>query len=174
MPGHKYLEIGVTVRIMDKTDKYSGSLGVVDSIEDVEDGSQIIHVKFVQYNNYIRFYHPRQLLVESVKLYGSEATNCEKHPRYKIKPFCPECRAEEERQRPDMVNHPPHYNQGKVECIDAIEAATEGLAGIEAHCTGTAIKYLWRWKRKGGLEDLKKAKWYIDAIINRAGEKTTD
>lgn len=65
----------------------------------------------------------------------------------------------------DMVNHPPHYNQGRVECIDAIEAATCELKGIEAHCTGTAIKYLWRWKKKGGTEDLKKAKWYIDRIL---------
>lgn len=65
----------------------------------------------------------------------------------------------------DMVNSPPHYNQGKVECIDAIEAAVSGLNGIEAHCTGTAIKYLWRWKHKGGKEDLKKAIWYIERLV---------
>lgn len=69
----------------------------------------------------------------------------------------------------DNVNHPEHY-QGKVECIDAIEAATEGLTGIEAVCTGNAIKYLYRWKRKGGVEDLRKAVWYINRMISR--EKT--
>lgn len=67
----------------------------------------------------------------------------------------------------DVVNHPAHYTAGKVECIDALEAATEGLEGIEAVCTANAIKYLWRWKRKGGNEDLQKAKWYIDHILQR-------
>lgn len=65
----------------------------------------------------------------------------------------------------DMVNLPPHYTAGKVECIDALEAATEGLQGIEAHCTACAIKYLWRWKRKGGHEDLRKARWYINRML---------
>ena len=68
----------------------------------------------------------------------------------------------------DVVNHPPHYTAGGVECIDALEAATVGLDGIEAVCTANAIKYLWRWKRKGGVEDLKKARWYIDRLISRA------
>lgn len=67
----------------------------------------------------------------------------------------------------DVVNHPAHYTAGKVECIDALEAATEGLKGIEAVCTANAIKYLWRWKRKGGNEDLQKAKWYIDHMLKR-------
>lgn len=47
----------------------------------------------------------------------------------------------------DMVNRPPHYNKGKVECIDALEAATCDLKGIEAICTANAIKYLWRWRQ---------------------------
>ncbi len=67
---------------------------------------------------------------------------------------------------PDMVNKPPHY-QGRVECIDALEAATEGLNGIEAVCTANAIKYLWRWKRKNGIEDLRKAHWYIERLIGK-------
>lgn len=64
----------------------------------------------------------------------------------------------------DNVNHPSHY-AGRVECIDALESAVAGLQGIEAFCTANAIKYLWRWKRKGGIEDLKKARWYIDRLI---------
>lgn len=67
----------------------------------------------------------------------------------------------------DSVNHPAHYTAGSVECIDAIEAATVGLTGIEAVCTGNAIKYLWRWKAKGGVEDLRKAKWYIDKLVGK-------
>ena len=70
----------------------------------------------------------------------------------------------------ERVNHPAHYNAGGIECIDALEAATIGLEGIEAFCTANAIKYLWRWKRKNGEEDLQKAIWYINRIIDRAGE----
>ena len=64
----------------------------------------------------------------------------------------------------DNVNSPLHY-QGKVECIDCLESATEGLIGIEAVCTANAIKYLYRWKRKNGKEDLLKAQWYIKHLI---------
>jgi len=64
------------------------------------------------------------------------------------------------------VDHPAHYNAGNIECIDAIEEAVKGLDGKEAFATGNAIKYLWRWKRKGGKEDLKKAIWYINRLIN--------
>ena len=74
-----------------------------------------------------------------------------------------------ENEEHDNVNSPSHY-QGKVECIDCIESATAGLNGIEAFCTGNAIKYLYRWKKKNGIEDLKKAKWYIDKIISVNGE----
>ena len=66
------------------------------------------------------------------------------------------------------VEHPEHYNVGAIECIDSIEAATESLSGFEGFCAGNAIKYLWRWKHKGGVEDLEKAKWYIDKLIERA------
>jgi hypothetical protein len=64
-----------------------------------------------------------------------------------------------------MVNQPPHYTSGKVECIDALEAATVELKGLDAVCTANAIKYLWRWKQKNGVEDLRKARWYIDKLI---------
>jgi hypothetical protein len=80
------------------------------------------------------------------------------------------------RQTPDMdkikdtVNHPSHYTNGKVECIEALESATEGLQGIEAVCTANAIKYLWRWKHKNGIEDLKKAQWYINKLIEKQSE----
>lgn len=67
----------------------------------------------------------------------------------------------------DMVNHPPHYTAGKVECIDALDAATVNLKGIEAVCTANVIKYLWRWKQKNGIEDLKKARWYLDRLIKQ-------
>ena len=66
----------------------------------------------------------------------------------------------------DNVNHPAHYCRAGLECIDAIEAATANLEGVEAVCIGNAIKYLWRYKEKNGEEDLKKARWYINRAID--------
>lgn len=71
----------------------------------------------------------------------------------------------------DMVQHPQHYNQGGIECIDAIKAATVGKTGIEAFCVGNAIKYLFRYENKNGLEDVKKAQWYINRLIQELEEK---
>lgn len=67
----------------------------------------------------------------------------------------------------DNVNHPSHYTQGGIECIDALEAATADLTGIEAVCTANAIKYMWRWKHKNGVEDLMKARFYINYLIEK-------
>lgn len=73
-----------------------------------------------------------------------------------------------EEKKDKMVEHPEHYQSSNgVECIVAIEAAVEGLHGIEAVDTANAIKYLWRWKNKNGKQDLEKAKWYIDHLINK-------
>ena len=71
----------------------------------------------------------------------------------------------------DMVNHPVHYTQGGIECIDALKAATVSKTGIEAVCTANAIKYLWRYEEKNGIEDVKKARWYIDRLIKELEEK---
>lgn len=65
----------------------------------------------------------------------------------------------------DNVNHPSHYTQGKIECINAIEEAVKGLFGIAAVCVANVIKYVWRYKFKNGTEDLKKARWYLDKLI---------
>ena len=78
-----------------------------------------------------------------------------------------------EAQGNDPVNHPSHYaGQGKVECIDFMEACISQYSGIIAACLGNVIKYTWRWKNKGGLQDLRKAQWYYlhaDKKINDAG-----
>ena len=77
----------------------------------------------------------------------------------------------EARYPKDMVNHPPHYqSRSGMEVIDVIESFTDGLVGIEATDTGNIIKYICRWKGKNGLEDLKKAKWYIEHLINHVEE----
>ena len=66
-------------------------------------------------------------------------------------------------QQSDMVNSPPHYNKTGIECIDAIRAATGD--GCEYYLQGNIIKYLWRYRYKNGTEDLKKARWYLDKLI---------
>jgi hypothetical protein len=71
----------------------------------------------------------------------------------------------------DNVNSPKHYNQSGVECIDAIRAATDdGLSGFEYYLQGNIIKYLWRYRYKNGLEDLKKAQWYLNLLIEEHDE----
>jgi hypothetical protein len=71
----------------------------------------------------------------------------------------------------DQVNHPAHYTAGSVECIDAIAAATTGLEGMEAVCTANVLKYVWRWKMKGGKTDLEKAKWYLDRLLSEVNKE---
>ncbi len=68
----------------------------------------------------------------------------------------------------DAIN-PTHYTRGAVECIDAIEAATVDKRGIEAACTANIIKYLWRYEAKNGIEDVKKARWYLERLLAYLG-----
>lgn len=72
----------------------------------------------------------------------------------------------------EKVNHPEHYQSKKgFEVIDVMDAFTEGLEGIEAVDTAQVIKYICRWKKKNGLEDLKKAKWYLDHLISKVSNQ---
>lgn len=65
-----------------------------------------------------------------------------------------------------MVSHPGHYQSASgLEVIDVIEAFTEDLKGIEATDTGNVIKYICRWNNKNGVQDLKKAMWYLQHLI---------
>jgi len=60
----------------------------------------------------------------------------------------------------DNVNHPAHYKQGDIECIDAIQAALTPEE-FRGYCKGNAIKYIWRERHKGQNESLQKAVWYL-------------
>jgi Protein of unknwon function (DUF3310) len=64
----------------------------------------------------------------------------------------------------DAVNHPPHYTQGGVECIVAIQAALSP-AEFRGYCKGNALKYVWREQHKAGIESLQKAQWYLNKLI---------
>lgn len=67
----------------------------------------------------------------------------------------------------DLVNSPEHYNYGKIECIEAIEESMIPEA-FKGYLKGNTMKYLWRYERKGKpLEDLKKARWYLDRLIQK-------
>jgi len=75
-------------------------------------------------------------------------------------------------EKQDNVNHPSHYNRGKVECIDALESASSSPEGFQDHCRLTAIKYLYRAGAKNdALEDAKKAIWYINRYIKSLEDK---
>jgi metallophosphoesterase superfamily enzyme len=65
----------------------------------------------------------------------------------------------------DLINHPPHYNKGEIECIDAIEAmlTEEEYVG---YLRGNSLKYRWRFRYKDGKQDLEKANWYENRLMD--------
>ena len=64
----------------------------------------------------------------------------------------------------DSVNHPSHYTTGDIECIDAIKASMT-MNEYLGYLRGNSIKYLWRYRQKNGIEDLRKAEWYTRRLI---------
>ena len=72
----------------------------------------------------------------------------------------------ENKPKNDPVNHPAHYTAGGIECIDAIAAAlTCQRDPMQAWLTGQVLKYLWRWPLKNGAEDLRKAQFYLNRLV---------
>ena len=64
----------------------------------------------------------------------------------------------------DDVNRPNHYTGSEIECIDAIKACLPP-AEFEGYLRGNVMKYIWRFRQKGGRKDLEKAEWYLDKLI---------
>jgi len=114
-----------------------GETGLVDE-QFASDGKVVVNVKFDNRKSLIGFRDYDLRLVEPA-------------------PVVNEC------STPDSVNHPPHYNQGGIECLEAIKAAVGD--GFTAYLRGNVIKYLWRCEHKGGVEDLRKAAFYLDRAI---------
>lgn len=77
-----------------------------------------------------------------------------------------------EKKKPDVVNHPVHYNTGKIEVISIIEdqLTPEEFRG---YIKGNILKYITRERHKNGLEDLKKARWYLDRLIKKMEKEAT-
>ncbi len=64
----------------------------------------------------------------------------------------------------DNVNHPSHYETGKFECIDVM-VETQGVQATKDFCLCNALKYIYRHRRKNGLEDIQKAIWYLNKAV---------
>lgn len=73
----------------------------------------------------------------------------------------------------DRIKHPSHYFKGGMECIDAIRAAVTDCHGFEAYCVGNIIKYIWRYKEKNGIEDLRKAEHYLKWLMEEVKKNET-
>lgn len=71
-------------------------------------------------------------------------------------------------KKEDMVNHPAHYNKAGIETIEAIQAMTGD--GFQSYLQGNILKYLWRYQYKNGIEDLKKAQWYLNRLISEVDD----
>ena len=99
-------------------------------------------------------------------LFGKECVECmlsrEKKSRYEPK--------DEVQAAGEKVDHPSHYNQGKFECIDVM-VETFGKEATQDFCLLNAFKYVWRTGEKNGVEDVKKARWYLDKYLELEGEK---
>ena len=72
----------------------------------------------------------------------------------------------ENKKTVDMVNSPSHYNEFGIECIDAIQASMSAVQ-FKGHLKACCIKYLWRYEDKNGVEDLRKARWYLQKLIEK-------
>ena len=87
---------------------------------------------------------------------------CNKYVRKKLK--------EVEDTKQDMVNSPIHYNKAGIETIDALQAML--VDGFDYYLQGNIVKYLWRFRYKNGVEDLKKAQWYLNKLIEVYDDKS--
>ena len=68
-------------------------------------------------------------------------------------------------KKEDLINSPSHYIYGKYECVDILDELLKDKSGKEGYLFGNMFKYLWRYKRKNGVEDLRKAKRYLEKLI---------
>ena len=73
----------------------------------------------------------------------------------------------------DIVNHPAHYESGKFECIEVMQEVM-GAEAVKDFCICNVFKYVYRHKNKNGLEDLKKAKWYLDKYLELSKEEKSN
>jgi len=73
----------------------------------------------------------------------------------------------------DDVSSPVHYNKGSIECIEAIEASST-KEEYEGYLRNNVLKYVWRFRYKDNIKDLRKARWYLDKLIGSVGKLCDD
>ena len=73
----------------------------------------------------------------------------------------------------DPVSHPAHYTHGRFECIDVM-LDNFGKEAVEHFCLLNAFKYVWRSHHKNGIQDIKKAMWYLDKYLELEGEENAE
>jgi len=98
------------------------------------------------------------------------ATHPEELPFIDDDPSLNDQYAEIEKVRQDIINSPGHYADSTIECIDAMEAMMTPEQFI-GYLRGNVFKYQWRYEKKNGIEDLKKAQWYLDKLVSKVNEK---
>jgi len=97
---------------------------------------------------------------DTIQIFGESMTECKDG-------VCPVPWAVKEEApvvQVDEVNHPPHYTDGEIECIEAIEASLTPEE-FRGYCKGNLMKYNWRERLKGGTKSLKKGQWYLERLI---------
>ncbi len=109
--------------------------------------------------------HPLMFKIGDIELGAAALSMAEPHKSGDINRNIGVTSPAKEDKGNDAVNHPSHYCQDGIECIDVIKATTKGMSAFDAFCQGNAMKYLFRWHFKNGVQDLKKARWYIDKLI---------
>ena len=89
---------------------------------------------------------------------------CERNGIWKL--HCDTCEVHQNEMKKvsDIINHPAHYTQGGIECIDAMVSAF-GAEAVKSYCKINAFKYVWRTDHKNGREDIEKAIWYLKKYI---------
>jgi len=104
-------------------------------------------------------------LLDTEKMISETVTNISKEDeKMENSTFTPVWNPNPQDFKNDEVNHPAHYADDQFECIDVM-MATQGLDATQDFCILNAFKYLYRHRKKGGIEDLKKADWYLQYAI---------
>lgn len=108
--------------------------------------------------------------VKNQEVLWQRTTHPEELPFIDDEPSLNDQYAEIEKVRQDIINSPNHYADSTIECIDAMEAMMTPEQFI-GYLRGNVFKYQWRYEKKNGIEDLKKAKWYLERLTEKVAEK---
>lgn len=130
----------------------------------------IIESRYITYDDEAKVVFYDMCSDQSCIAYGTECLGKDKCHLYVENAF--ETNKEPElSSKNNPIEHPNHYCQGGIECIKAIEASMSP-EGFQDYCKGNVMKYIWRWREKNGLEDLKKAQVYLGWMIESKEKQT--